>query len=485
MVTTHDNWKLYNHLSLLNEFLLFLTNRQIYRSMTWMPPQHGKSWLISENFPVWYLGHYPDDRFVECAYEAEFAARWSKKARNIFKEWAYPIFGLELQTDSQQKKHWDIKGHRGGMHSAGTEAALTGEPADAINVDDPHKDRREAKSPTIQLNIYEWYTDVVDTRLSKKGIINITQTRWDVRDLSGRILHDKDGNVNEPHVYLDFELLEFLRNGGKVDKDTWVILRLPAMALDDGKDILRRKPGEALCEQLHPLRDLKAKKRRMRGRFDAQYMGSPIPDDGELFERDFFKIIPKTHPLLKQLVSTGRGWDLAGTKKKQGQKENQGPARTAGVKASRTRSDDFVIHDCFTFRDKPGAVRTTIKAKALKDNSKKWNESNCNVKVRVVHDPGQAAIDQMERYEEAFKGTGIGFKGFREAQIGSKEDRAENVADHGALFKIYLVEGDWNDDFIQEHIDFPNGRFKDRVDATSMIFAVLFKSKPQKAKIYV
>ncbi len=115
------------------------------------------------------------------------------------------------------------------------------------------------------------------------------------------------------------------------------------------------------------------------------------------------------------------------------------------------------------------------KAKALKDNSKRWNGKRCDVKLRVVHDPGQAAIDQMERYAEEFKGTGISFNSFREAQIGSKEDRAQVVADHGELYTIYLVEGDWNYDFIQEHVDFPGGRFKDRVDATSMIYSILFK----------
>lgn len=483
MAVSGDRWKLFDHLRLLDDLLLFMNNRQVHRAMEWFPPQHGKSELISRYFPAWYLGENPDDRFIECSYGVEFAARWSKRSRDIFKNWAYNIWGLQLQPDSQTQKHWDILDHEGGEHSAGADSAVTGERGDFINVDDPHKDRKEAKSPHIQENTYEWYTDVLVPRLSKKGLMNITQTRWDVRDLSGRILYDKDGNINEPHIYLDNELLEFLRNGGVVDKDTWVILRLPAIAEEN--DILRRHPGEALCEILHPLNDLLANKKRMRGRFDAQYQGLPIPEDGEMFERDFFKIIPKTHPLLKNITATGRGWDLAGTKKKAGQSENQGPARTAGVKASRTVSNDFVIHNCIDFRDKPGAIRTSIKAQALKDNSKKWNDKNCDVKLRIVHDPGQAAIDQMERYADKFKGTGISFQGFKESTLGSKEDRAQNVADHGAVYKIYLVEGDWNADFIQEHTDFPNGRFKDKVDATSVIYSYLFKPTEQKKEAVV
>lgn len=467
MVTSNDRWKLFDHLRLLDDLLLFMNNRQVHRSMTWMPPQHGKSLLISKYFPVWYLGENPDDRFIECSYESDYAAWWNKQARDVFREWAPQIWGHKLKPDSQTKKHWDLHGYEGGSHSAGADAALTGQRGDFINVDDPHKNRKEAKSPLIQLNVYEWYTDVVDTRLSKKGLINITQTRWDLRDLSGRILHDKDGNINEPHLYLDQELLEHLQNGGVLDKDTWVILRLPAIA--EEKDILNRHPGEALCPELHPIHDLKAKKKRMRGRFDAQYQGTPIPDEGEIFSADWFKIIPPGHPLLKNLVKTVRGWDLAGTKKKKGQSENQGAARTAGTMGSRTTTNDLVIHDCVTLREKPGAARTFIKAKAIEDNK------NEKVKVLVVHDPGQAAIDQMERYAEEFKGTGVDFKPVKESVYGSKGDRAENVADHAALFHIYLVEGDWNYDFIKEHVDFPNGRFKDRVDSMSVVFSELFK----------
>lgn len=443
--------------------------------MNWWPPQHGKSELISRNFPAWYLGENPDDRFIEVCYGADFAAKWSKRARDKFNDWAYKIWGLRLQPDSKDKKHWDILDHDGGMHSGGIDSGVTGERGDFINVDDPHRNRKEAKSPVIQLNTYEFYTDVLIPRLSKKGLMNITQTRWDVRDLSGRILFDKDGNINEPHIYFDQELHDFLLNGGSIDKDTWVILRMPAIAEEN--DILGRRPGEALCEDLHPLRDLLANKKRMLGRFDAQYQGLPVPEDGEMFERSFFEIIPKTHPLLQNLVETVAGVDLAGTRLKRGQNENQGPAKTAYIKASKTKTGDFVVHKCKDYRDKPGAIRTTIKAQSFKDNNKKWNEKPCNVKLRIVHDPGQAAIDQMERYEETFKGTGINFKPFREKDIGSKEDRAQNVADHGEIYKIYLVQGDWNADFIQEHIDFPNGRFKDKVDATSVTYSVLYKIK--------
>ncbi len=69
-------WHLYPHVAILDDLLNFLDNRDIHRLMNWMPPQHGKSQLTSINFPVWYLGTHPEDRFLHASYEAEFAKKW-------------------------------------------------------------------------------------------------------------------------------------------------------------------------------------------------------------------------------------------------------------------------------------------------------------------------------------------------------------------------------------------------------------------------
>jgi len=456
MVTSEGKWKLYDHVKLLDDLLLHLNNRDIHRLMNWMPPQHGKSWLTSVNFPAWYLGVNPDDRFLHASYEANFASEFGNKARNLFKGWAEQIFGLTLDETSKAKAHWGIKSHMGGMDTAGVGGAFTGKKGDAINIDDPHKNRTEAKSKVKQETAYEWYQETVDTRLSKKGVLNLIQTRWDVLDLSGRILEI------EPYITAR-EALQIIHNGEKVPKDTWVILSTPAIALED--DILGRKVGEALCPDLHDIDDLLAKKARMAPqRFTALYQGSPLPNIGDMFERDWFKTISQSEYDIKmkdKIVSTCRAWDLAGSKKKEA-------ANTAGVRASITTDRDFIIENCIVTQEKPGKVRTMVRAVADDDKP--------TTKIRIAIDPGQAAIDQMEQYAQELRG--YNFKSFREADIGSKEDRAENVATHGQLFKIYVLEKDWTDEYIDEHIDFPNGKWKDRVDATSTAYANLFGNEP-------
>ena len=50
-----------------------------------MPPQHGKSELCSKYLPAWYLGTFPDRRVILTGYEADFAAQWGRKARDLLR----------------------------------------------------------------------------------------------------------------------------------------------------------------------------------------------------------------------------------------------------------------------------------------------------------------------------------------------------------------------------------------------------------------
>ena len=415
-----------------------------------MPPQHGKSQLISRYFPPYYLGHFPDDHFLHASYEADFAKGWGGKARDIFENYNLSIFGVKLSKTSSSKGHWEVENHEGSYDAFGMNGAGTGKPGDAINIDDPHKNRLEASSVAFQKRAYETYTDVIETRLSKKGIINLTQTRWDIKDLAGRIL-DKEPSVNFEDVYHD--LLE-----GESFKDEWVILRFPALA--EEKDILGRKEGDALCPDLHPKSKLLAtKKRRTVHSWSSLYQCHPIPLEGNKFKYEFFEIIPN---LSVELDDSLRWWDLAGTRKKHS-------AFTAGEKCGKSIENDFFVLNEVHIQESPGAVRKKVKAVAIKDG--------VGTKVRIPRDPGQAAIDQVNHYYNEL--VGFNFKDIIEKELGSKEQRAELLATHGELHKIYIVQDTFGnpediDEFIDEFVEFPTGKYKDRVDACSGAFHELF-----------
>lgn len=453
MVTSNDQWKLYDHLKLLDDLLLYLEARRFNRLMTFMPPQHGKSLLISKNFPVWYLGHHPEHRIITASYEATYAASWNRKARDLFRNWAQQIFGLELKKDSQATNHWDIRGHDGGADSSGAGGSQTGKQAHFFNIDDPHKNPLEARSVVYQERIYDWYLEAVDTRLPKDGLINITQTRWDELDLSGRILQAEDSIPAG-------EAIHILDDGGRIPRDTWVVLSLPALAGPD--DILGRQPGEALCPDLFPLQVLQGKKKRMDSRdpakFDALYQQEPVSLEGGMFHDDYFEIIDS---LPTNIINEVRAWDLAATMAPDDIPIEKRGAATAGVRLTLTEDFKLIVQDCVEFWKGPGDVEDQVHTTAVGDGKK--------VKIRIPQDPGQAGKTQVRDYSRLL--AGYDFDGIHET--GDKEARAKPVAVWGKINKIYLLRGTWNQRFITVCRRFPRGRHKDIVDALSLGYSVV------------
>lgn len=482
MVTSRDKWKLYKHLELLDDLLLYLENRDIHRLMTFMPPQHGKSLLISKNFPVWYLGHNPDHRVIHASYEASFATSWASKAKDIFELWANPIFGLELKHDSKAKNHWDIRNHDGGMDAAGAGGSQTGKQAHFFNIDDPHKNPQEARSPIFQERIYEWYLGAVDTRLPKDGLINLTQTRWDQLDLSGRILENED-------FILVNEALEILQNGGKIKHDVWVVLSLQAIA--GSNDILGREPGEALCPELFPIDILRSKQKRMDARdvtlFEALYQQNPVPSGGVVFHKEMFEWI---HELPNNPKYDARGWDFAATGYDDNVPIMKRGASTVGLRMMITEDLDVIIADVEEFWKEPGQREERF-AEIVKDDGK-------SVPQFIPDDPASGGKTQTRDFAMIVPGYNI--NPISERGLGDKEVRARPLANWGKVpgNKIYIYcnpEKDLSNHPINDYklfykrvrqmfVLFPRWKQKDIVDAGSLTWAGIFTEGPERADVF-
>lgn len=152
-----------------------------------MPPRHGKSELCSKYLPAWYTGTFPDRRVLLTSYEANFAAQWGRKARELIEMHGNDTFGVRVSGSSAAADRWDIAGREGGMQTAGAGGAITGKGADLLIVDDPYKNWEEAMSPSIREKVWDWWTSTAYTRLEPRGSVIIIQTRWHNEDLAGRV----------------------------------------------------------------------------------------------------------------------------------------------------------------------------------------------------------------------------------------------------------------------------------------------------------
>ena len=153
-----------------------------------------------------------------------------------------------------------------------------------------------------------------------------------------------------------------------------------------------------------------------------------------------------------------RCWDLAATEKT----DDGDPAYTAGVLIGKRASGRYVIADVVNKQMSASDVRQTIKHTAQMDFAKYKR-----VRVRLPKDPGQAGKEQAESYIKFL----AGFDVVTVAETGSKEARAEPMAAQWQVGNFDIVYGSWNEEYLLQLENFPDGKFKDMVDASANGFA--------------
>ncbi len=264
MATGCSSWFPARHLSLINDWLVDLHEGRRRFIAIFAPPRHGKSALISEWFPVWWLGLHRSHEVMLACHTSELAEINGGLARDHMAEIGLRYFDVELKYGGKAPRNgWQIRGHRGRMHAVGVGGTLTGKGADLLIIDDPIKGAAEAFSTTERRTLWKWWTGVAAQRLNPGGRIVLMFTRWHWGDLAGRIL-DED------------------------TRSDWDVLTLPAIALED--DQLGREPGEALWPEMYPLGELDRIKATVGPHaFHAQYKQDPSPDEGAIFSRDRFR----------------------------------------------------------------------------------------------------------------------------------------------------------------------------------------------------
>lgn len=265
-VASGHKWIPAKHLLLISDRLSAVARGEIDRLMVFMPPRAGKSQLISEYTPPWYLGCFPNRRIILASYGAELASTWGRKSRDHLTEWGPSIFNVRVAGGSKAADRWDLSGQEGGMVTAGVGGPITGRGAHLFIIDDPIKDAEEAASDLIRRKHVDWWKSTARTRLMPGGAVVLLQTRWHEMDLAGALLAEMEE-----------------------DGDQWEVLSLPAIAEADD-DPLGRQPGEALWPEMYDEATLEATRRATGGYFwTAMYQQRPAPPEGFLFKRKDFR----------------------------------------------------------------------------------------------------------------------------------------------------------------------------------------------------
>jgi len=95
------------------------------------------------------------------------------------------------------------------------------------------------------------------------------------------------------------------------------------------------------------------------------------------------------------------------------------------------------------------------------------------VVVWVEQEPGSGGKESAENTIQLLAGYPV----HKEKVTGSKEVRADPFAAQCEAGNVRLVKGSWNAAYLDELTSFPNGKYKDQVDASSGAFNKLALTK--------
>lgn len=278
-----------------------------------MPPRHGKSEIVSRNFPAWHLGQYPHHEYIACSYNLDLAITFSRKVKQIIEDPQYAPLYPDMMPDPNNwsASEWMLQ-NGGGYLAAGVGGGITGRGAHILSIDDPVKSAEEADSQLVLEKIWEWYGATAYTRLAPGGGVLLIQTCWSDLDLAGRIQQamkddpefDRFTIIKYPAIAEEYEY----RNA-----TTREIVRSPqpltvSEIITQDLELLR-EPGQALHAERYDEKKLAAIKRTLPQRFwNALYQQNPVPDDGAYFKGEWFRYY-ETPPLHE--CNVFQAWDFA------------------------------------------------------------------------------------------------------------------------------------------------------------------------------
>lgn len=380
------------------------------------PPQHGKSMTVTETFPSWYEGKYPDRRCIVACYNDDFAGKFGRRNKTKLEEYGRFIFNIALSKCSD--RDIEIENHSGGIITRGIMAGITGNSGDLIIIDDPVKNRQEADSVTYRERLWEEWQNSIKTRTQAGTKIIIIQTRWHEDDLAGRVIREEK-NVE--------------------------VINLPVEAEEN--DLLGRNVGDALCPEIGKDRKwleafkesyLKDPEGGARA-WNALFQGRPTSEEGNMFKREwwqFYDVLPEHMPL--KVISVDATF-----------KDNEDSDYVAIEVWGKVNADFYLIDAIKRRMDFPDTVR------AIKAMDAKYPDRHS---ILIEDKANGPAIIATLRHEIA----GI----IAEKPKDSKIARANAATGFVESGNVYLPRyADFTAEFIEELAAFPRGINDDLVDA--------------------
>lgn len=401
-----------------------------------VPPQHGKSNLISGWLPPWIQENNPSSMTGVVSYSATLAGRWVRFGRDAVNE---NRERLRIQMGKSAEDYWEcrVPGRPPGyVRAMGITGSITGFGYDNLILDDLYASPEEAFSESHRAKIEDIYWSVLEGRLSERANVIGIMTRWHHDDLFGKLI--RAGEYEE--------------------------IRLPALAEDT--DLLGREPGEALWPEKHSARKLSKRRDAMPVKiWLAQYQARPMLDQGGIFKAAWWHVVGARPALVTRRV---RYWDPAASRSQKATNPDWAVgALMSVIRGSDTSADGrFCVEEIDRDRGTALELEKRVCTTAERDGKR--------VPIRIEEEPGSSGVAYVAHLQRLLAGWDV-----KPVKHGAGEDKASRAKPFAAQMEVgnvVWVDGPWLPDCRAEFLRFTGTRaddFDDQVDAVTGAFAEL------------
>jgi predicted phage terminase large subunit-like protein len=413
-----------------------------------VPFRHGKSDIISRALPPFFLGRCADKQpeIISTGYGATLVSKFSSKARSIVESAAYQrLFpGIKPSKTKWTDAEWRVQvgnNEDGWRESAGQVSAqglggsLTGTGYHLGLLDDYCKSRAEAESLTYREKAWDHFSEGFLTRRAPISITIVTATPWHTDDVMGRITK----RMEEDDFFPYFEDMTFPAKGGAVVNGE----RIPYAKIYLFEE---RFSVEWYLGHYATLGSYAAS-----GLLNC----NPTSEAGNFIDISHIQYHddPKEFPA----VLYTRFWDVASTLK---QVSKADPDYTVGALIGITREGELPhiwIKDIVAGQWNPTLRNEKIKGVAVRDGAG----------VPIVVESNGVGKETLDTMKEILRGVRS------VAGVTMATDKAVRAQPLVPIFEAgnaHVVRAEWNDLFLIQFREFPNGSHDDCVDAVSGAF---------------
>ena len=258
--------------------------RELKRVIIQVPPRHLKS-SLTVKWEAKCLGDDPKETIISASRALNLAVKFSKQVRRIIQSSRYQSLypNTQIQRGSDSSDDWLLDGgYQSTYRAVGTGGGIAGEGAKILVLDDV-SDPNKQQSDTETENDWDWYKNVIRTRLEPNGVIVVINNRVGVNDLAGYLLDPERNDSADP-------------------PDDWTVVDIPAQDAA-GNYLWVERFGVEYYQKLQNDPNL----------WRVQYQQKPTVAEGTLIKREWFeRTLPTGESVLDvvEALPSGAKWKV-------------------------------------------------------------------------------------------------------------------------------------------------------------------------------